>query len=129
VPGINHLAWQLGHLIVSEHELINAVCPGSMPALPEGFAARYSKETAGSDDASKFDNKETFLRLMNEQRAGTVAALGKVSDADLEREAPEAIRNYTPTVGSTFALIASHWMMHSGQWVVVRRKLGHKPLF
>ncbi|MCE9546909.1 MAG: DinB family protein [Planctomycetia bacterium] len=129
VPGINHIAWQLGHLIKSEHELINQVCPGAMPALPEGFAARYSKETAGSDDASKFDKKETFLRLMNEQRAGTVTALSKASDAELERESPEAIRNYAPTVGSTFALIGSHWMMHSGQWVVVRRKLGRQPMF
>lgn len=129
VPGINHIAWQLGHLIVSEYELINQVCPNSMPALPEGFAARYSKESAGIDDASKFDKKETFLRLMNEQREGTVAALSKVSDAELERESPEAIRNYAPTVGATFALIGSHWMMHSGQWVVVRRKLGRPPLF
>jgi uncharacterized damage-inducible protein DinB len=129
VPGINHIAWQLGHLIAAENQLINAVRPGSMPPLPDGFAARYSKETAGIDDASKFDKKETFLKLMQEQRAGTVAALAKVSDADLERESPESIREYSPTVGSTFNLVASHWMMHSGQWVVVRRKLGHKPLF
>ena len=38
VEGANHIAWQLGHLINSERSLIESVCPGSMPPLPEGFA-------------------------------------------------------------------------------------------
>ena len=41
----NHIAWQLGHLICSEHALNNMVCPDSMPALPEGFEEKHSKET------------------------------------------------------------------------------------
>ena len=45
-PGANHLAWQLGHLISAETRLVEAAAPGSMPALPEGFAERHSKETA-----------------------------------------------------------------------------------
>jgi len=107
-PGANHLAWQLGHLIVSEHDLIEMVCPGSMPPLPDGFAPRYDKETAGSDDPNKFDKKETFLKLMKQQRAGTVAALEKVTDNDLDRQSPEPIRDYAPTVGATFNLIGAH---------------------
>ncbi|MCE9547614.1 MAG: DinB family protein, partial [Planctomycetia bacterium] len=128
-PGANHIAWQIGHIINSEHNLVNMVCPGAMPPLPEGFEARYSKETATSDDASKFDTKETFLKLMSEQRAGAVAALAKLSDADLDKQSPEAIRQYCPTVGATFALLGSHWIMHTGQWVIVRRQLGHKAMF
>ena len=31
--GANHIAWQLGHLLTSEHGMIEQVCPGSMPAL------------------------------------------------------------------------------------------------
>ena len=34
VPGINHIAWQLGHIISSEHDMVSQVCPGVMPALP-----------------------------------------------------------------------------------------------
>lgn len=129
VPGANHIAWQLGHLILSEHNMISAVCPGAMPALPEGFAARYTKETAKLNDPKAFDTKEDFLRLMNEQREGTVAALAELNDDDLERPSPDSFRDYAPTVGATFDLQASHWMMHSGQWVIVRRVLGRDPLF
>ena len=35
--GANHIAWQLGHLIVSEQTLNNMVCPDSMPPLPEAI--------------------------------------------------------------------------------------------
>ena len=129
VDGANHIAWQLGHLITAEHEMMEAVCPGSMPALPSGFAARYTKETSGLDDAAAFHTKNQYLELMGGQRAGTLAALAKAGDDDLQQPAPEKIREYSPTVGATFALQATHWMMHSGQWVVVRRKLGRAPLF
>lgn len=53
-PGCNHINWQIGHLVAAEHNLINQVVPGAMPALPAGFADKYTKETATSDDSTKF---------------------------------------------------------------------------
>jgi hypothetical protein len=40
VPGANHPAWQLGHLIVAETNAVNLVKPGAMPELPAGFGDR-----------------------------------------------------------------------------------------
>ena len=57
VPGSNHIAWQLGHLIKAENEMINAVCPGSMPALPAGWDAKYTNDTAPLDNASAFASR------------------------------------------------------------------------
>lgn len=125
----NHIAWQLGHLITAENGMINKICPGSMPELPEGFAEQYSKETSTSDEREKFHTKADYLRLMGQQRAASLAALQKVSDEDLEQAAPEEMREYVPTVGAVFALLATHAMMHSGQWVIVRRQLGRGPMF
>ena len=73
----NHIAWQLGHLISSEHSLQNMVSPDSMPPLPEGFAEKHSKETASSDDKSAFCTKEEYLKAMQEQRAGHAGAAGQ----------------------------------------------------
>lgn len=127
--GVNHIAWQLGHLIASEHMLINMVCPDSMPALPEGFAEQHGKETAGSDDASAFCTKAEYLKLMNEQRAGALATLEKLSDEDLAKPAPEEMHRIAETVGAMFAMQGTHWMMHAGQWVIVRRQLGKPAMF
>jgi hypothetical protein len=128
-PECNHLKWQIGHLIASEHSIVEGVAPGVMPALPEGFAERYSKETAKSDDASAFDSKDELLRVYQQQRAGTMAALAKLSDADLDKPAPEAMRSYAPNVAAAFSMQGSHWLMHAGQWAVLRRQLGKPPLF
>ncbi|MBM4074654.1 MAG: DinB family protein [Planctomycetes bacterium] len=128
-PGCNHLAWQLGHLISSETNLLNMVCPGAGTALPSGFAEQHNKDTAGSDDGSKFCTKQQYLDLFEKVRKTTVAALDKCSDADLDKPGPEAMRGYCPTVGSMFTLIGTHPMMHAGQFVPVRRALGKPVLF
>jgi len=125
-PQCNHIKWQLGHLIAGEHEIIELVAPGSMPPLPAGFAERYTKETAASNDPQAFDSKADLLKQFELQRAGTLAALEKTSDADFDRETGVS---YAPTVGAMFELQGSHVIMHAGQWAVLRRILGRAPLF
>ena len=66
-PGCNHINWQVGHLIASENHMGNTMNPGSMPALPAGFEAKYSKETATIDDASKFCTKAELLAVYKAQ--------------------------------------------------------------
>jgi uncharacterized damage-inducible protein DinB len=124
--GANHINWQLGHLIQSENEMINIVAPGTMPPLPAGFAEKYTKDTATSDDASKFLKKAELIKAFEEQRAGTLKALEKCSDADFDKSTGV---EYAPTVGTMFSMQGTHWVMHAGQWAVVRRQLGRKPLF
>ena len=128
-PGSNHIKWQLGHLIASENQMINACYPDAMPKLPPGFADKYSKETSKSDDPNAFDSKETLMKLYEQQRAGTLGLLDKVPVAELDSESPEAIRGYAPNFGAAFLMQDAHWMMHAGQWAVVRRQLGREPLF
>ena len=125
----NHIAWQLGHLIAAEHNLNNMVCPDSMPPLPEGFAEKHGKETASSDDQSAFCTKDEYLRAMEVQRSGTLALLDKLGDEELEKPAPEKIQKFGATVGAVIAGQSAHWMMHAGQWVIVRRQLGKEALF
>jgi hypothetical protein len=126
VPEANHLAWQLGHLIVSEHQMLTEA-GFKMPDLPEGFAESYTRETSQSNDPRKFHKKEQYLSWLAHQRAGTLAALAATSDKDLDRATPESMREYAPTVGVMFNVVGLHEMMHAAQFVAVRRKLG-KPV-
>ncbi|MDG1897207.1 MAG: DinB family protein [Fuerstiella sp.] len=127
--GANHIAWQLGHLIVAEHSLNNMVCPDSMPPLPDGFTEKHEKETASSDAPGDFCTKDEYLRLLEEQRAATLALLDKLSDEELEKPAPEKIQQFGATVGAVIGGQSAHWMMHLGQWVIVRRQLGKEAIF
>lgn len=125
-PGCNHINWQVGHLIASEHHHLSAHSPQFAKPLPEGFKEKYSKETANSDDPATFLTKAELLKVAAEQRAATLAALDAIDEADLEK--PSGIE-YAPTIAAVFSMEGSHWLMHAGQWAVVRRQLGRKPLF
>lgn len=125
--GCNHIAWQLGHLISSECSLLNMVAPGAAFDLPEGFAENHNKENSKSDDTSKFHSKAEYLELMGKVKEATFAALDGLNEEDLDKPGPEDMRQFCPTVGSMFLLIGAHPMMHAGQLVPVRRKLG-KPV-
>jgi DinB superfamily len=129
VPGANHIAWQLGHLIATEHDTIETIAPGSGPPLPAGFKEKHSKQTAAIDDPKAFYTKDEYLKLYDQVRAGTFKALDSMTETDFDKPGPEKMRAFCPTVGSVFALHPNHWLMHAGQWAVVRRKLGKPPLF
>ncbi|HTM54604.1 MAG TPA: DinB family protein [Pirellulales bacterium] len=129
LPKCNHIAWQLGHLIYAEHFMVDAVRPGSMPALPEGFKQKHSNETAESDNPRDFLTKAEYLKLLNEQRAGTLALLDKLSDEELSQEAPKPLQSFLKRVGDVFSMQSTHPVMHAGQWAIIRRKLGKPPLF
>ena len=124
--GCNHIKWQLGHLIASEHMMMEQVKLQSMPPLPEGFAQRYTKETTTSSAPGDFDSKSDLLQLAAAQREGTLKLLETMTEDDLARESGV---EYAPTVQAMFLLQATHWLMHAGQWAVIRRQLGRPPLF
>jgi hypothetical protein len=128
-PDANHVAWQLGHLIWAEYRLVEAAAPGSMPALPAGFAERHTKDTAASNNATDFLSKDEYLSLARTVRAGTLRALDNLSDSDLDKPVSGRVPPFVKRAGDCFVTVGTHWVMHSGQWVVLRRKLGRERKF
>ena len=125
-PGCNHINWQVGHLIKSEHDLMEKAAPGGMRALPADFAEKYTNETSKSDDPRDFCTKVELMQAAAEQRESTLAALAKIEEVQLDD--PTGIA-FAPTMGELFLMQGSHWLMHAGQWAVVRRQLGRPPLY
>ncbi len=124
--GCNHINWQVGHLIAADNEMANACIPGSVPELPAGFMEKYAKETSSNDDAGAFLSKAELMEVFEKQRAATFAALDGMTEADLDKPAPEKMQGYAPNFGAAFNMIGSHWLMHAGQWVILRRELGRE---
>jgi hypothetical protein len=128
--GANHIAWQLGHLISAETRLAEAAKPGGMPALPEGFAERHSKETAASDNPKDFLTKDEYLKLAKTVREGTLKVLNSLSASDFDKPpASNRVPPFVKTAGDCLVVAAGHWVLHAGQWVVLRRELGRERKF
>jgi len=128
-PDANHVAWQLGHLIASERMLVEGGVPGSMPPLPDGFAERYTTDTATSDKPADFLSKEEYFKLAKDVRAATLKVMDGLSDADFDKPPSGRVPPFCKRVGDCFLTVGGHWTMHSGQWVVLRRKLGRPRQF
>ncbi|MEN6498452.1 MAG: DinB family protein [Thermoguttaceae bacterium] len=128
VPGANHIAWQMGHLIVGTQHMLTEL-GRTAPELPKGFPEGYTKDTAASDDPAQFASKAEYLALADQMKAAILAAIDATPDSALDQPGPESMREYAPTVSAVLMLLSTHWMMHAGQFVPIRRKLGKAPLF
>ncbi len=130
VPGANHAAWQIGNVIGGDVYLVRTALPdAAYPELPAGFLDQHGSKGATDDAPEKFLTKAEYLKLFDEVRTATIAALDKLSDADLDRPTSEKMRSWTPTLGHLFLMVSNHTLMHSGQFTVIRRKLGKPVLF
>lgn len=129
-PGANHIAWQLGHIIVGDRYLITSMLPDApYPELPAGFMEAYGAEGAKKDGPEGFLTKAEYLAMFDAERKATLAALSRLSDADLDRPTTGPMARFAPTLGHLFLGASNHTLMHAGQFTVVRRKLGKPVLF
>jgi hypothetical protein len=128
-PGANHAAWQMGHLIVAERNIVNGCWPGAVPALPAEFVAKFKKDRAGVDDPSAFVSKQQLIQVFSETRGATVAWVKTLSQDDLGKTISGPMASWVPTIGHLIFVLPNHATMHVGQFQVIRRKLGKPILF
>ncbi len=129
VPNANHIAWQLGHLILSEAGMLKVNPAFAFPELPAGFAEQHDKSKAFLNPPKGFAAKEKYVDLFQKTRQATLAGVAKLSDKDLDQALTGPMAEWAPTLGAMLELVNNHTMMHLGQFTVVRRKLGKPVLF
>jgi hypothetical protein len=129
VPGANHAAWQLGHLVASANHLVGAADPNVIPAALAWFGEKFSGKTANIDDPTFFPQKAQLLEAFTQAYDAAASWVSKLTHDDLARPAAPRVAEYAPTVGHIALMLASHVMMHVGQMQVIRRKLGKPLLF
>ncbi len=130
VPSANNIAWQLAHLIMAEKFLLLGELPGvNYPEAPAAIAALGSERTGKVEPAEGYLGKAQYLEWFGKMRAATIAAVDKLSDADLDKTVTNMMAQHAPTLGALLILTANHTLMHGGQFTVIRRALGKPVIF
>jgi hypothetical protein len=129
VPGANHAAWQLGHLVASAAHLVGAVAPDLIPKPLAALGEKFSGKTANVDDPAFFPKKVELLEAFSQAYDAAAGWVRTLTPDDLLRPTPGRMAEYAPTVGHLALMLASHIMMHVGQMQVTRRRLGKPLLF
>jgi len=126
VPGANHIAWQWGHILAFEC-IVHPKIGATTPPLPANFVERHANEKSQLDTAGEFQTRAEYAQIAKDLRGATLAALGKLTDADLDKPNEGKMAAFAPTLGDLLLLLGSHGVMHVGQISAIRRKLG-KPI-
>jgi hypothetical protein len=130
LPHANHIAWQLGHLILQERNLIGSQDLGvKYPELPPGFEEQHSDAAAAMEPPSGFLSKSEYLDLLTKTHHATLATLEGLSDADLDRPVKGNPGIKAPNLGDLFLSISGNQGFHQGQFAIIRRKLGRPVLY
>jgi len=74
--------------------------------------------------ASEFGMASACGEGIPKQHEAILGVIAGMSDDDFDKPGPESMQAYAPTMGALVNMMGSHWMMHAGQWVVLRRQLG-----
>lgn len=129
VPAANHALWQIGHLTIETAVFASAVPGIKLPPIPAAWSQKFGKDAAKSDDPTTFPPKADVLKAFSATNAALVDVVKTLTPNDLSTPGPEQFQSFAPTVGHLIEMTGAHYMMHVGQFQVIRRKLGKPVLF
>ena len=127
VPAANHIAWQLGHLVCAEIQILEKELPRAVyPQLPADFVSSHQENMAKSDNPAEYRSKSEYQELLQKVRQATLANLDQMTETELDQPTTGPLSQHAPTLAALLVLTSNHTLMHAGQFSVVRRKLGKK---
>lgn len=129
VPGANHAAWQLGHLLASAAYMVNMVAPGVIPEAVVRLGEKYNGKTADVDDPAFYPPKAELIEAFSQAYGAIADWVKSLKPEDLDRPTPGRMADFAPTTGHLALMTVSHIGMHVGQMQVIRRRLGKPLLF
>ncbi len=127
-PTCNHALWFVGHMASVDNFAISVLAPDKA-GEPAEFRELFGMGSQPTDDPTKYPSPETMLHHMRDRRATLLDVVGQLSEADLERPMPKGAPAFLSDFASLLEMMSWHEGIHAGQLTVVRRALGHKPIF
>jgi hypothetical protein len=130
--GVTHIAWQVGHLAIAEYwltlQLVRGRAPEDAALIPDGFAARFGRESIPDPDPSRYPSPDELRAILDRVHQQTLREGPTLPEADLDQPARKAHPYFSTKLGALL-WCAQHEMVHAGQIGLVRRLLGHAPLW
>jgi uncharacterized damage-inducible protein DinB len=128
VPGTNHALWFAGHMATTDNYFISRVVPGREKQL-EGWDKLFGMGSKPTNDPDDYPPVAEVVDMMRERRGVLVELLQGRTDAELLGPPAAGASDFLPELATIFEMTTCHETLHLGQVTVVRRSLGHRPVF
>ena len=126
-----HIAWQIGHLTVSQYGLlmfrIRGRQPDDLELIPGKFRKAYGRESTPRNDPEGQPTADELLDRMTTVYERSLEELSQV-DPDVLSEPVDMPYAAYPTKLGAILFCPMHEMIHAGQIGVIRRALGLSPV-
>lgn len=129
--GITHVAWQVGHLAVSQARLVFVRVLGEPEdlagTLPDGYASLFGKGSAPLPDAAAYPTLGELRGAFNGVYSRVLVTVPTLTESLL----CEPVANPHPAFDDKFGALlwaARHELVHAGQIGLLRRLMGGSPL-
>lgn len=127
-PGMStNIAWQVGHLTVSQYGLlmfrVRGREPDDLTLIPSKFRKAYTRESVPSDDQSKQPTASELLDRMAQVHEQSQSVLESVSMDVLLQPVEMPFAAYPIVLGAVL-FCPLHEHIHAGQIGLIRRGLG-----
>lgn len=126
-----HVAWQVGHLAVSDYNLCLRRVRGRTPAdeslLSDAFNEHFKLGSQPVADAAKYPPVSEIVRVFDAVHAQSLKELGAMSDEELDVPVEQPHPVFKTKLGA-IDYASSHDMVHNGQIGLLRRLMGKPAL-
>lgn len=126
IPGVNSVAWMLGHLALTDRRIIGLL-GGEPPALPTGFEEKFKTTKQPAGEQKGLGDPKELLAVFDACRQKLIDVVKAADAATLNKPMPNPHPLFN-TLGEAAAFMAVHFGLHAGQVTVIRRALGYPPL-
>lgn len=131
-PGTTHVAWQVGHLAMAQYRLClerwRGVRPEDEALIPTPFLNLFLRDSVPNADAAAYPPAAEIRAVFDRVYDFTMNAVAGYDEAefDLPVRTPHKL---CATRGECLFWASAHEMLHAGQIGLLRRLLGHKPVW
>ena len=130
--GVTHIAWQVGHLAMAQYRLcldrVRGPRPSDRDLISDEFLARFGRESVPDSDSTKNPTQDEIRAVFDRVHEQTLRELRELPDSELDLPTLKPHPIFNTKIGALH-WCAMHEMLHTGQIGLLRRLLGHAPLW
>lgn len=129
---VSHVAWQVGHLAFAEYRLALWRIRGAQPQddvlFSQNFARQFGADSVPDPDPTGQPAQAEIRATLDRVHQQVLRELPGLTDADLDQPVPHP-HPFARTKLLALLWCAHHEMLHAGQIGLLRRLLGHAPVW
>jgi hypothetical protein len=130
--GVTHVAWQVGHLAFAQYRLtllrLRGKAAGDSELLPDEFLRQFGANSTPDPDASRQLPPGEIRAVLDRVHARVLLEVSRFDPARLN-EPIDPPHSIAKTKIDALYWCSAHELVHAGQIGLLRRELGHKPLW